>query len=129
MTRDFTLSRYEALCKSLISSSYRSITVQEYIQGQAAEPIAMMRHDVYRKPQMAGMDIEPFDIQEKMSNEFILLKVDSGAIEFTLHAREKMLDREIKSFDIKQTLLQGEIIEEYLDYPDENIWLNPRKRR
>ncbi len=36
-------------------------------------------------------------------------------IEFTLHAREKMLVREIKSFDVKQTLLQGEIIEEYLD--------------
>jgi hypothetical protein len=96
--------------------------------------------------------------------EIIKKFAEIDAIEFTLHAREKMLVREIKSFDIKQTLLQGEIIEEYLDdkpypsfllcakldekylhvvcavagkqlliittyYPDENIWLNPRKRR
>ena len=53
MTRDFTLSRYEALCMSLISSNYRSITVQEYIQGQAVEPFVILRHDVDRRPEMA----------------------------------------------------------------------------
>lgn len=88
----------------------------------------------------------------------------SNAIEFTLHAREKMYVREILSTDVKKTLLEGEIIEEYFDdkpypsvllcakldekylhvvcavakeqlfiittyYPDENIWLNPRKRK
>jgi hypothetical protein len=53
MTRDFTLSRYEALCKALISSGYRSITVQEYIQGQAVEPFVILRHDVDRKPNVA----------------------------------------------------------------------------
>ena len=53
MTRDFTLSRYEALCKALISSGYRSITVQEYIQGQAEEPFVIQRHDVDRRPEMA----------------------------------------------------------------------------
>jgi hypothetical protein len=53
MTCDFTLSRYEALCKSLISSGYKSITVQEYIQGQAVEPFVILRHDVDRRPEMA----------------------------------------------------------------------------
>ncbi len=96
--------------------------------------------------------------------EIIKKFAEIDAIDFTLHAREKMLVREITSFEVKQTLLQGEIIEEYLDdkpypsfllctkldkkylhvvcavareqlfiittyYPDENIWLNPRKRR
>jgi len=51
MTRDFTLSRYEALCKALISSGYWQITVQEYIQGQAVEPFVIMRHDVDRRPE------------------------------------------------------------------------------
>jgi hypothetical protein len=37
------------------------------------------------------------------------------AIEFTLHAREKMYERGISSLDVKQSLLEGEIIEEYLD--------------
>jgi hypothetical protein len=53
MTCDFTLSRYEALCKALIFSSHRSITVQEYIQGQVAEPFIILRHDVDRRPEMA----------------------------------------------------------------------------
>ena len=37
------------------------------------------------------------------------------AIEFTLHAREKMYKRGISSMDVKQSLLEGKIIEEYLD--------------
>lgn len=37
------------------------------------------------------------------------------AIEFTLHAREKMYKRGITSMDVKQSLLEGEIIEEYSD--------------
>jgi len=37
------------------------------------------------------------------------------AIEFTLHARENMYKRGITSMDVKQSLLEGEIIEEYLD--------------
>ncbi|MDD5616182.1 MAG: hypothetical protein PHH85_08270 [Candidatus Methanoperedens sp.] len=53
MTRDFTLSKYEALCKALISSGNRSITVQDYIQGQAVEPFVILRHDVDRRPEMA----------------------------------------------------------------------------
>lgn len=53
MSRDFTLSKYETLCKALISSGYRSITVQEYIQGQAEEPFVLLRHDVDRRPEMA----------------------------------------------------------------------------
>jgi hypothetical protein len=96
--------------------------------------------------------------------EIIKKFAEIDAIEFTFMQGEKMLVCEIKSFDIKKTLMQGEIIEEYLDdkpypsfllcakldekylhvvcavagkqlliittyYPDENIWLNPRKRR
>ena len=40
---------------------------------------------------------------------------ENEAIEFTLHAREKMYKRGITSMDVKQSLLEGEIIEEYLD--------------
>jgi len=96
--------------------------------------------------------------------ELIKKFAETEAIEFTFHAREKMYLRGIKPTDVKQTLSDGEIIEEYLDdkpypsfllcakldqkylhvvcavareqlfiittyYPDENIWLNPRKRR
>jgi hypothetical protein len=53
MTRDFTLSRYEAMCKALISSNYWQITVQEYIRGQAVEPFVILRHDIDRRPEMA----------------------------------------------------------------------------
>ena len=96
--------------------------------------------------------------------EKIRIFAGSNAILFTLHAREKMYVRDILSTDVKKTLLEGEIIEEYFDdkpyrsvllcakldekylhvvcaivkeqlfiittyYPDENIWINPRKRR
>jgi len=37
----------------LISSNYRPITVQEYIQGQAEEPFVILRHDVDRRSRMA----------------------------------------------------------------------------
>ncbi len=40
---------------------------------------------------------------------------ETEAIEFTLHAREKMYLRGINASNVKQTLLEGEIIEEYLD--------------
>jgi hypothetical protein len=59
MTRDFTLSRYEALCNALISSGYRSITVQEYGPGQAAEPFVILRHDVDRREEMAIFGQKP----------------------------------------------------------------------
>jgi hypothetical protein len=52
MTRDFTLSKYRELCEALIRSRYNTITVQEYIQGQAVEPFVIMRHDVDRRPEM-----------------------------------------------------------------------------
>jgi hypothetical protein len=53
MTRDFTFSKYRELCESLLSSGYDTITVQEYIQGQAVEPFFILRHDVDRRPEMA----------------------------------------------------------------------------
>ena len=53
MTRDFTLSKYKELCESLLSSGYNTITVQEYIRGQAVEPFVILRHDVDRRPEMA----------------------------------------------------------------------------
>jgi hypothetical protein len=53
MTRDFTLSKYRELCKSLLSSGYNTITVQEYVQGQTVEPFVILRHDVDRRPEMA----------------------------------------------------------------------------
>jgi hypothetical protein len=49
----------------LISSGYRSITVQEYIRGQAVEPFVILRHDIDRRPEMAiemeEKKIESFD--------------------------------------------------------------------
>ncbi len=62
MSRDFTLSKYNVLCESLVSYRYKPITMQEYIQGQAVEPFVILRHDVDRKPEMAletaGMEYE-----------------------------------------------------------------------
>jgi hypothetical protein len=73
MTRDFTLSRYEALCKALISSNYRSITVAEYIQGQAVEPFVILRHDVDRRVEMA---LEMAQMEKEMgikATQFIMI--------------------------------------------------------
>ena len=53
MTSDFTLSKYRELCKAFLGQGYNTITVQEYIQGQAVEPFVILRHDVDRRPQMA----------------------------------------------------------------------------
>ena len=52
MARDFTLSKYRELCKAFLSLGYNTITVQEYIQGQAVEPFVILRHDVDRRPEM-----------------------------------------------------------------------------
>ncbi len=48
-------------------------------------------------------------------NKIIKKFAESEAIEFTLHAREKMHLRGINASNVKQTLLEGEIIEEYLE--------------
>ncbi len=59
-----------------------------------------------------------FDIHKTVSTN-MMNKIKNFAenenIEFTRHAREKMYDRGISSMDVKQLLLKGEIIEEYLD--------------
>jgi len=85
-------------------------------------------------------------------------------IEFTHHARAQMYKRNINSTDVRQCLLNGQIIEEHRDdkpypsflicakldqkhlhvvcavaeeqlfiittyYPDENLWINHKKRK
>lgn len=53
MSRDFTLSKYRVLCKSLISSIYKPITVYEYLQNQEDSAFVILRHDVDRRIDMA----------------------------------------------------------------------------
>jgi len=53
MTPDFTLFKYKELCEALLDSGFNTITMQEYMQGQAVEPFVILRHDVDRRPEMA----------------------------------------------------------------------------
>jgi hypothetical protein len=53
MTRDFTLEKYKDLCKTILSSGYKIITVKDYIGKdndlKAPKKIMILRHDVDRK--------------------------------------------------------------------------------
>ncbi len=51
MNLDFTLQRYEVLCRAVLESGYLPLTIAQYIQGQTAPgPIVVLRHDVDRRP-------------------------------------------------------------------------------
>lgn len=51
MNLDFTLQRYEALCRAILESEYLPLTIAQYINEQTAlEPVVVLRHDVDRRP-------------------------------------------------------------------------------
>ena len=50
---DFTLQRYELLCRSILDCNYHVFKVRDYLINQknvTHEPIIVLRHDVDRKP-------------------------------------------------------------------------------
>lgn len=51
MTRDFTLGKYQELCKILLKSGYSPLTVWDYLGGgsRKSEKTVIFRHDVDRK--------------------------------------------------------------------------------
>lgn len=50
-----------------------------------------------------------------MIKEFIVETVDRGRVRWQRHALERMMERGIFRTDVKQVLLEGELIEEYPD--------------
>ncbi|HXC05847.1 MAG TPA: hypothetical protein VNZ86_13890 [Bacteroidia bacterium] len=49
-TRDFTLSVYEQLLRSLVSNGYRFFTLEQFLTSQPRGKIVLLRHDVDRAP-------------------------------------------------------------------------------
>lgn len=52
-TRDFTMKKYEELCSALRSAGYTLATVHQYLSSDSRGKIAVIRHDVDRKPENA----------------------------------------------------------------------------
>jgi len=51
MACDFTIEKYSELCKAIVQSDYRVLTVKEYLQNPIENTqVIIMRHDVDRKP-------------------------------------------------------------------------------
>ena len=50
-----------------------------------------------------------------MAKEILTYCVDNKRISWQKHAFERMLERDIYKEEVKKTLLEGEVIEEYLD--------------
>jgi len=50
MSQDFTLKKYEELCKTVISLQYDILTVRKYLESRKTESnVIVLRHDVDRK--------------------------------------------------------------------------------
>lgn len=47
--RDFTMEKYEGLCRSLLNSGYHVLTVSQSISNKLRDRSAVIRHDVDRK--------------------------------------------------------------------------------
>lgn len=48
---DFTMDKYYELCKKIISSSYNTLTIEQYLSNHKLPPkYIIIRHDVDRKP-------------------------------------------------------------------------------
>jgi hypothetical protein len=58
--RDFTMAKYEELCRALLAAGYVPATVYEYLTAPPAGRTVVLRHDVDRKPEnalaMAGLE-------------------------------------------------------------------------
>ena len=70
MNLDFTLTKYEELCSSIVQSGYAAVSVKDYFSRslslQPREKVIILRYDVDRKPENAlpMAEIERgFDIQ------------------------------------------------------------------
>lgn len=62
---DFTINKYEELCRSIVSAGYRTLTVKDYLLTPPSpnESIIILRHDVDRKPWNAfGMSVLEKDL-------------------------------------------------------------------
>lgn len=64
MNMDFTLSRYEDLCRSIMNSRYTPVTVEQHLNGFNSDYIVIMRHDVDKKPENA---LKMAELEEKYS--------------------------------------------------------------
>jgi len=53
MGMDFTMGKYEQLCRSWIKAGYSSITVLEYFQNKPGCPTIILRHDVDKRSENA----------------------------------------------------------------------------
>jgi hypothetical protein len=51
--RDFTMAKYEELCRSLLGAGYIPVTVHQYLIDPPGCKTVVLRHDVDRKPQNA----------------------------------------------------------------------------
>lgn len=51
--RDFTLEKYEGLCRALLGAGYTPVTVFWYITDPPRGRTVVLRHDVDRKPENA----------------------------------------------------------------------------
>ena len=54
MTLDFTLRKYEELCKSLLERGIQTLSVRKYLDSKSHDgPILIMQHDVDSYPRAA----------------------------------------------------------------------------
>lgn len=51
--RDFTMVKYEELCRSILDVGYTPVTVHQYLTCPPDNRIVILRHDVDRKPENA----------------------------------------------------------------------------
>jgi len=53
ISHDFTQSIYKELCQKIISSDYKTLTVNDYLKNEKSDKSIILRHDVDRKPNRA----------------------------------------------------------------------------
>jgi hypothetical protein len=52
--RDFTLAKYEELCRALVEAGYPALSMTAYVEGAAPPPsFVLLRHDVESSPALA----------------------------------------------------------------------------
>lgn len=58
--RDFTMEKYEEICKALLRTGYRFFSISDYLDKSESDPekIVLLRHDVDRKEKNAHMMAE-----------------------------------------------------------------------
>ena len=50
---DFTMEKYEELCRVLLDAGYTPVTVHQYLTNPPGGKAVVLRHDIDRKPQNA----------------------------------------------------------------------------